>query len=201
METTYANRTRRNRKSWILFPVLGVTAMLGMVTFGYVVITGASAVTGMGTWPGRDIDPEQVASLDLAHLGLNKTRTFDAKTAGRWKDGNYQAGVIAFYSKEQTERVAVGALQYSDQATARRDFQSVTQWAKENCRWSTYVYWMNSGVVRCGLPGVHDRIVWNGWWILNITALERDQSPAQTLVDQVMTTFSATWNEPGESSH
>lgn len=188
---------RLRQRSWIV--VLGIMTALAFAAFGLFVFAGVSQVTGVGPWPGRDASPEQVATVNLEHLGLRKARVIDARSSSNWTRGNFDTGVLVTYMTGEKEVVGITALRYSHTAKASGDFGSLVESAKTNCRWSTHAYWMNTGTIHCGFPGGHNRMLWNEYWILGIVALDGDAVPAEKLADKVRHAIASNW-KGGEPS-
>lgn len=189
---------RLKQRSWLV--VLGILTVLAFAAFGLLIRAGTSEVAEMGPWPSRDVRPEQVAAIDLQHLGLTMAQVTDARSTNDWAGGGYDTGAVVIYTAEQQEIVAITALQYSNIATASSEFRGFTDWAKENCPWYSYVASSNTGVIRCGGRGSHVKILWSGYWVLAIIALDGGQFPAQDLADKVRDAIAANWKIAGESS-
>ncbi len=176
---------------FIALAVLGSAAGLGAAAM--LIFQGSSEVAEMGPWPGREVDPAQVVTVDLENLGLQRSRLQDARSTNRWSEGGYSAGAIAVYGVDAEERLMIAALRYSVGEAAAQDFYGLAEWAKEDCRWSTSANWGNQGAIHCGLPGAHDQVLWSDYWIVEIVAVDGEQLPAQDLADRVRDALAADW--------
>lgn len=188
---------RRNRK-W----TVRLTIVTALVIVAFVLVMDA-CVSNAGLrehWPGRDVIPEQVATVDLGHLGLSRAQIRDARSIAGWRDANFEDGAIAIYMAEQKEIVSITALRYSTPLVASNDFHGMVASAKENCGWSVYGYAINTGTMRCGFRNSHERLLWNGNWILHIFASNGGKFPAQELADQVWDAIAADWKRTRESN-
>lgn len=186
-------RARRRDRKW----TVGLTIVTALVIVAFALLMDAGL---REPWPGRDVIPEQVATVDLGHLGLSRAQIRVAGSTDEWRGANFEDGAIAIYTAEQKEIVSIAALRYSNTALASSDFNSLVERAKENCGWSAHAYVFNTGTIRCGFRGGHDRLSWNGNWMLCISASNGGKFPAQELADKVWDAIAADWKRKSESS-
>jgi uncharacterized membrane protein YhaH (DUF805 family) len=185
--------TGRRKARWWL-PV-GIVVALGVVVSGaflYWVYRGTGEARALAPWPGASAAAEEVASVDLTPLGLQMTGKRDTR-AMYGSDAPFVDGAAIEYGVEGTPWAVVAALRYPSTEDAGNHFAVLQGWAQGNCPMSTYANWGGAGVIRCGYGGGHDRILWNGNWILDIEAADLGDLPASDLTDQIRDATAAHW--------
>jgi uncharacterized RDD family membrane protein YckC len=184
------------QKGWLL--VLGILILLlviaGAGLFDYFIEQGVSEVRAMGPWPGSDVSPEELVTLDLAEFGLEPDKIMDARDEEWISDASFQDGVYKSYKAGETTVVAIWALRYIDRNTASSDYAYLTEWAKSSCGFSKYAYLAGSGIIHCGFSDYYSKIFWNDQWIVVIDASTGTEYTPAVLVDKVRDEMAAYWH-------
>jgi uncharacterized RDD family membrane protein YckC len=165
---------RRRQKRWLLGFGLGIPSLLLLIGFagimGYFLQQGVSEIQAMGPWPGADVAPEELVTLDLSDFGLKPDKVMDARDEEWSSEGSYQKGAYVTYKAGDMPVVAIWALRYPDWKTASRDYSSIQQSASLcGGPWKT-AYVGNRGIVVCGFSNGYSKIWWNDQWIISIDA-------------------------------
>ena len=182
---------QRTRGRWLLG--LGIPAVLVLVGIYFWIQRGVAEVRDMAPWPGTDVSPQEVVTVDLSNLGLESGQILNARDDEAWSGGSYQDGALIIYESGTESIVAVWALRYEDKAAASGDYSSAQTWAAGNCGLSRYAYLGNSGIIHCQFREGVDKIFWNDYWIIDIFAREVTEYTPDILVDQVRDALAAHW--------
>jgi uncharacterized RDD family membrane protein YckC len=192
-------QVRRRQRQWLLR--LGILALLVLVGYLALAQTGVAEVREMGPWPGPEVPPGELVTMDLSHLGLEAGQVQSARDQVTWADGRYEDGALVVYKAGAESVVAVWALRYATKQAAGNDYSSLQAWVEGNCRLSSRIYIGNAGVIHCQFSNGYDKTFWNGQWIVDIMALEGAEATPDVLVDQVRDAVAAHWRTMAQSSH
>jgi uncharacterized membrane protein YhaH (DUF805 family) len=190
VETAGAGR----RKARWLLPVGLAVALIALVVVGFLywAYRGTGEARALAPRPGANTSAEDAATVDLTALGLQMTGKRDAR-ALYGPDALFIDGASIEYGAEGSPSAIVTALRYSSTADAGSEFAAVQAWAQGNCGWQTSANWGGAGVIRCGRSDGHNRILWNGDWILDIEAVDLGDLPASDLTDRIRDATAAHW--------
>jgi len=188
---------RRRQKPWLLG--LGIPTILILIV-GYstsiiFINRKLAEVREMGPWPGIEIRPGELITVDLSHLGLELGQVQNARDQETWANGSYEEGVLVTYVAEAKDVVAIWALRYKDDLSASNDYRSVQAYAAEAgvCGRNTYAYKGNTGVIHCQFSDAYQKLFWKDNRIVSILALEGTGLSPEILVDQVRDAIAAHW--------
>jgi uncharacterized RDD family membrane protein YckC len=187
---------RRRQRRWLV--ALGALALaLGLcfvVLFSATLLMGGSEIQRMAPWPG-DLPPAEVIPPDLSALGLGTPTFFSPDQQGSmWQDFGYEDGVVAVYDVRARDALIIAALRYSGSRSAGSDFESMTQWAKENC--GLYFFkWTgpSAGFINCTLNDAYNQTFWNGDWIIDVFVTTAASPRPQDLIDEVRDAIAEHW--------
>lgn len=187
----------RRHQGCILGLIVGASAVACLLLVGFILLVqrGVSEIAEMAPWPGPEVPAQQVATANLTGLGLEADPVQNARDDPSWADGGYTDGALITYSADGNRIVTVWALKYADESTALADFGSVQGWAATpgNCAWQTYAYLGYSGLIQCRESHAHQKLFWNGRWIVHVQALEGTGNSPDVLVDLVRDALAAHW--------
>ncbi len=189
---------RRRQRRWFLG--LGIPALAIGVGLGYLVWRSVAEVREMGSWPGPEVSPSEVATADLSPLGFTTGKLQNARDTPNWAQGIYKDGVLVTYWSGAEEVAAIFALRYEGQEAAGDDFNVLRAWSLEpgNCGASASAYFFSYGMIRCQFSNEEDKIFWNDDWIVHIVTFEGSQFAPDVLVDRVRDAIAAHWKTLAE---
>ncbi len=193
------SKARRRQRRWLIG--LGIPALLIMLFGGAWVVSfmwdSMAEVRGMGPWPGPDVSPRKIVTMDLSHVGLKRGPIQYPRDEETWAGGSYDEGVLITYESGEKSVVGLWALRYGAKETAGNDFALAEARTQEKCRVSTGAklkLW-DTGVIHCGVSNAYDKIFWNDGWLVEIVALEGTEFTPVVLVDKVRDALAAHWVE------
>jgi hypothetical protein len=185
------SRKRRRWLPWLAAAIVLCLAAAG--AFLYLVLSATLEARDLAPWPGLEVSASEAATVDLAPLGLHVSGSREASEV-YGTQASFNDGAVIEYVGAGDLRVTVAALRYASPAGAGNDFEHIKAWAEDSCGWQTSGYLGYAGVIRCGLSDGHDRILWAGNWILDITATNGGELERSELVDKVRDALAAQWH-------
>jgi len=186
---------RRRQTRWRIglgIPTL-LILVLGISGFIFLRQRNTAEVRAMGPWPGPESSPEEIATVDLSHLGLELDEIKDARDEGIWAEGNYDEGKLITYKSGDLPIVAIWALRYENKQISAGDYQSLQASAEENCGIYSYADLGGVGIIRCTADNEYHKIFRNDEWLIHILAVGHDKSESEELVDKVRDLLANHW--------
>ncbi len=185
------SEVRRRRTRWLLG--LGIPTLLIAGGLFFLIWQGVAEVSAMGPWPGSEIPPKDLVTVDLSHLGLEAGQMQSARDQETWVGGSYEEGILITYESGTNSVVFVWALRYETTQAASNDYHFVIAAAEGFCGLTASASLGNTGMILCQFGNGYQKLFWNDYWIINIVAQEGAELTPDVLVNQVRDAIAAHW--------
>ena len=95
----------------------------------------------------------------------------------------------------QEDVLGIWALRYDEEDNADIDFSLVRELTEDNCGSYVTSHVEHTGVIRCNVGYSYNKILLNGFWIIDIVAFEGTEYSPEILVEKVCNALVIHWTD------